>query len=514
MEHTENRTVQTEAAAPAGVLAQQVEQAARPGRYRLWMRVGALLCALLLLGTTILSVASTAKITGDAADSVRASLAYQYLTQGLEYLQMDRPQQALEYLQAVTDLWPSTPEAYTAKAAVYIATAENDKAIENLEQAVALYGELAPVDVLLQLASLYVLEGDTATAMPLLDRAVETDPAEPNGWLLKGQLLYEQGSYAEAVDCFDRFLAIEPDNATALAVRAACRSGSGDEAGAMEDLVRAAELAEDDPTIRTALAEVYLNLGDFEGAIGAYRLAVEADPDDPELRRALASCLLYTGNTAEAAELFEEVYAGMTAGEQAAEDGLVVQFSLAVALLQNGDPAAAQPHFEALLEAGYEVTTVKTQLAECHAALGDTEPAFALWEELLAGDELADADRSYITLKAAATALAEGDSKGCIDYATRCLEGPLPDQSARLYRASAYLDTGRYWEAVEDMDALLAIAPDNAQYHYYRAVAWLNLDELGQAREDLEFCAAAQDQPDVAAAAQEILAQMDALQAG
>ena len=135
MEHADPRTIQTEAVQPQ-------PPAERP-RYRLWMRVGALLCAVLLLGTTLLGVASTAKITGDTANSVRASMAYQYLTQGLEYLQMDRPQQALEYLQAVTDLWPDGPEAYTAKAAVYIATAENDKAIENLEQAVRLARKIA-----------------------------------------------------------------------------------------------------------------------------------------------------------------------------------------------------------------------------------------------------------------------------------------------------------------------------------------------------------------------------------
>ena len=506
MEHADPRTIQTEAVQPQ-------PPAERP-RYRLWMRVGALLCAVLLLGTTLLGVASTAKITGDTADSVRASMAYQYLTQGLEYLQMDRPQQALEYLQAVTDLWPDGPEAYTAKAAVYIATAENDKAIENLEQAVALYGDAAPVDVLLQLASLYVLEERVDAAMPLLERATAADPDEPNGWLLKGQLLYEAEDYAAAVDCFDRYLLTDPENPTALAIRAACRSGSGDEEGAMEDLVKAAELAEDDPTIRTALAEVYLNLGDFENAIHAYRLAVEADPADPDLRRALASCLLYTGGAAEAAELFAGVYEELTDADRAAEDGLVVRFSLAVAQLQAGDPAAAKPHFEALLAAGYEVTTVKTQLAECHAALGDTEPAFALWEELLAGEELADADRAYIALKAGATALAEGDADGCIDYTTRCLESPVPDQSARLYRASAYMDKGEYEKAVEDMDALLALAPGNVQYLYYRAVAWLNLGELGQARADLQQCAAAADtDPELAAAAEEILAQLGAVKA-
>lgn len=501
MEQSANKTYeeQTPGAAP--------EQAARKPRRR-WVRGMALFLALIMVGSTVLSLASTAKIAKENGTSLRNNVAYECLVQGLEYLEMERYEQALEYLQVTLDIWPSSPEAYTAKAAVYIATAENEKAMENLEAALELYGEDAPSEILLQMASLCVLEGRSEEAIPLLERVTAQAPEEANGWLLLGQLYYEKEDYAPAVGCFDEYLKTDPENATALAVRAACRSGSGDEEGAMEDLIKAARYAEDDPTIRTALAEVYLSLGDFENAIGAYRLALEAAPEDTALRRALASCLLYTGGVEEAALLFEEALTMMSDEEKKGEEGQVARFSLAVALLQSGKAEEAASLFEALLEEGYETDTVKTQLGECYAALGRAEEAFVLWDELLEGSTLADSDLAYVALKACAVALQEGDAKGCIAYATQCLEGPQPDLTAHLYRASAYIETGEYQKAVEDMDVLLALDDQNAQFRYYRGVAYLNLGQLAKARQDFNVCAASAAEPELAASAREVLAQM------
>ena len=164
--------------------------------------------------------------------------------------------------------------------------------------------------------------------------------------------------------------------------------------------------------------------------------------------------------------------------------------------------------FEALLEEGYETDTVKTQLGECYTELDRAEEAFALWDELLTDSTLAESDLAYVALKASAVALQMGDAEGCIDYATQCLEGPRPDLTAHLYRASAYIETGEYQKAVEDMDVLLALDDQNAQFRYYRGVAYLNLGQMAKARQDFNVCAASAAEPELAASAREVLAQM------
>lgn len=480
-------------------------QTERP-RHRWPLRLLAAVLAFLIAAITLLSVASTAKLTLDVTTSLREQMATQYLETSIAYLSASRYEQALEYLQAVIDLRPDDPQAQALRGEAYIATGDYDSALTCLTRAVELYGDEVPAEVLLQLASLYVLRDDTASAMPLLERATAQDASQSSGWLLLGQIYYEQQDYENALACFDTYLQDDPTSATALAVRAACRSATGDEAGAMEDLILAAEYAEDNPEIRVALAEVYTSLGDYAAAADAYALAIEADPSDLETYQALCACQIYTGDYAAAVETCRAALDRMTEEESAGETGQALRFSLAVALVQTGDPASAMPLFEQLLDEGFETATVTAQLALCYASLPDyADQALPLLQNALLDETLTADARATLLNQAASLCLSDGDCEAAIEYADQSLAAVPDGTEALLYRAVANLQLGNTDAALTDLDALVAAQPDYAQVRYYRALAYIQLSRLEEARADLAVCAADTDETEIAAAAAELL---------
>lgn len=476
-------------------------------RLRWPLRLLAVVLALLVFSISLLAVASTAKLTLDVTTSLRDQMATQCLEASVAYIRANRYEQALEYLQALIDLRPDDPEAQALRGEVYIATGDYDTAMECLHRAVELYGDAVPSEVLLQLASLYVLQSDTASALPLLEQVTAQDPDESNGWLLLGQIYYEDQDYAHALTCFDAYLQSDPTSATALAVRAACRSATGDETGAMEDLVTAAQYAEDNPEIRIALAEVYTSLGDYQSAADAYALAVEADPGNLETRQALGACQIYTGDYAAAAETYQAALDQLDETEQDSDTAHQLTFSLAVARVQTGDTAGAVPLFESLLDTGYETPTVTAQLAACYAALPDREAeALPLLENALADTSLDAAARATLLNQAANLHLNDGDFEAAVDCANQSLEAVPGGQEALLYRAVGCLQLGRNEEALADLDTILADQPDLAQVRYYRALACLQLGRSEEAQADLNTCAQDPDEPEIAAAAAQLLA--------
>lgn len=475
-------------------------------RLRWPLRLLAAVLAVLIAGITFLSVASTAKLTLDVTTSLREQMATQYLEASVAYLRANRYEQALEYLQAVIDLRPNDPQAQALRGEVYIATGDYDTAMECLLRAQELYGDATPAEVLLQLASLYVLQGDLPSAQPLLERVTQQDPAQSSGWLLLGQIYYEQQDYSHALTCFDAYLEADPTSATALAVRAACRSATGDEPGAMEDLVTAAQYAEDNPEIRIALAEVYTSLGDYAAAADAYALALEADPTNLETYQALSACQVYTGDYAAAVQTCQTALEQMTDEEKAGEAGQLIRFSLAVAQTQTGDYTAAVPLFEELLQQGFETPTVTAQLATCYAMLPDrADEALPLLQSALEADTLTAEERAVLLNQAAGLCLNNGDCAAAADYAAQSLEAVPGGAEALLYRAVANLQLGSTEAALQDLDALLAAQPDLAQVRYYRALAYAQQGRLEEARADLNLCAQDADEPEVAAAAAELL---------
>lgn len=164
--------------------------------------------------------------------------------------------------------------------------------------------------------------GNTRSAMPLLERATQLDPKQPQvwsylglgylrakqtdraiaafrkqvdvnpqdarAWDYLGVTLESQKQHADAEAAFRRAIALDPLDAIAYPSLGAILSGKGDYAGAVETFEKAAIVLPDNPQIRIGLAEAYLRSGAREKAAASFEKACEITRA-PAVRKDVAS---------------------------------------------------------------------------------------------------------------------------------------------------------------------------------------------------------------------------------
>lgn len=91
---------------------------------------------------------------------------------------------------------------------------------------------------------LHMLRGAGELAKADYDRALAMDPKEPEAWLNKGVLVFDQGDYPTAREFAERAMELGTTKpAVALFIRAVAKADAGEAKSAYQDLLRAAELA-------------------------------------------------------------------------------------------------------------------------------------------------------------------------------------------------------------------------------------------------------------------------------
>ena len=103
-------------------------------------------------------------------------------------------------------------------------------------------------------AMAYQRTGQLARSLALMDRAVETKPAEPDLWLFRGRYRVEGGDCSGATNDVDRAIALAPANASAYSARGVARLCAGDRAGARAAFERSLRIDPEQPNVRNYLA--------------------------------------------------------------------------------------------------------------------------------------------------------------------------------------------------------------------------------------------------------------------
>lgn len=157
--------------------------------------------------------------------------------------------------------------------------------------------EIAPEqpEFLGALANLHLARNDPAAAFPLLDRAAEIEPGDPDIQLLAGRALMRSGRAQEALAQFSLVLAARPASVDALRWRAwILATHPDDEVRRPGEAVLLARRAAELTSYRnvetlTALAVAHMANGDFREAIAAGEKAVtqakrDDNPEGPKLQ--------------------------------------------------------------------------------------------------------------------------------------------------------------------------------------------------------------------------------------
>ncbi|MFC5971809.1 tetratricopeptide repeat protein [Halomarina salina] len=169
----------------------------------------------------------------------------QLIDVGLEYIQINRYEQATETLERAARLSDddgSAQEAWVNKGAAH---AE----LEEFDEAIGAYREALQVDDDSEHAATaetnlaYALweSGRSEQALDHAERAVEIDPRFGQAWYNRGFFLAERGLNEEAVDCLDNAIRLGFDNAEVLEEKAAALEQLGED----EEAERLSERADE-----------------------------------------------------------------------------------------------------------------------------------------------------------------------------------------------------------------------------------------------------------------------------
>jgi tetratricopeptide (TPR) repeat protein len=195
--------------------------------------------------------------------------------------------------------------------------------------------------------------GRIEEAIAAVTKVTELVPSSASAWSNLGGVLQMQGDFVGARRAYDRSLQLEPSK-NAYSNLATTQYYLAQYGEAVANFERAVALGARDQTIRGNLGDALWQLPNRRAdAIATYRKAVALaeeelakTPDDPTLRAQLG---YYYGRLGEADR--SRTYLAQAAKEGA--DRVYVQYYLAVAAADRGDPATALAAVDQLVKLGY-----------------------------------------------------------------------------------------------------------------------------------------------------------------
>ncbi len=259
--------------------------------------------------------------TGDFAEALRqlrrvlvvdAASVPANLFSGLSLLKLQRPKEALPYLQKAQRLQPDA-------AAAVLALAQTEIELNNVSRANAFYKQAAQLDAQNSeawyglgitdrvLAEQEMKSSNAKEARALMDaskdslgKAMQLDPGSVRAHMVLGESFRIAERYDDAVREYRAATEQQPDLAPAWSGLAAALSASGDDSGAMQAVTRALAISPNDPAANVLAAAIFLRQSDFAKAEPYALRALRAQPDLSSARVILAKIYLARNDPAKA----------------------------------------------------------------------------------------------------------------------------------------------------------------------------------------------------------------------
>ena len=376
--------------------------------------------------------------------------------------------------QAPQEQTQNPAEQYELMADFAISEEMYQQAAEYLEKALEL-GQGMEAEALsrlyLKTASVYVMCGNRARALKLLDRTLELDEASSEAMLLKAQLTLEEGDSRKAAETLEAYVKLAP-----------------------EDL-----------STRLSLARIYENLGDYRAAMAEYELLYEKQSGDESHYLNALRCSFLAGNQEEALGKFDRYL------EQTGQDSTyypVALFLRAACVMQLGRLDEAEKGFQKAMDSGYDAGACKEQIMLCTFERGDYQQTVRYGEELLeTGAALNTPELMYQRLGASLMLL--GKYEDAVKYLDQAetLELALPGNA--YYRGVSLLALHRYEEAASDFGTSIEEGFLTQFCYYNRGVCYVQLLDYEKAARDMEMTLTSGEDAELLEAAEEILRQIE-----
>ena len=424
----------------------------------------------------------------------------------------------LHWLEAQLRLDPDNPELLRTHA--HILVQQGDENAEKDVRRLEALGLDTPADRSL-LAGLRHRAGSSNEAIDAIEQALAEDNKKPDYWLQYAQLLHEADEAERALEAVDSCLNLDRQVGDAWALRAKLLSTrSGREKEALKAATHAVALDCGGAELIVLKADLLTETGDLMQAETSLEKAIEKYPMDAELRSIVATRRITEGRIEVAQALLDNTPATIDHPELHIVEG---RLHLARAdRLRDGTGETDQillgsaiKSFEAALELNRELGVAwlglaRTQrlmknldeagesLTRARRLLGETNSPCSIEAAMLAIDnDDTHAATRYIDaaeIQGSSEAIAyvrgniaakSGDYARAVAMYTDTLKQNPKHIRARLNRISCYLNLNQAFEAKEDADVLLSLAPELKVAIFARGDAQTRLAEWEAAKEDL-----------------------------
>lgn len=328
--------------------AEEILQAEKKLPKKLWRRLLAAFMALVLIAAMFLGYAAQIRFGQLQYVGTVLEHAASVTADNTEYLSESTLKRAWNILRYAVGK-PKTYDEFEMYASLAIARQNYAGAIPYMQGCIDQYPGGSPREeavLHMRLGSLYALSDDVENAITSFGRAIETEPALADAYLLRAQML----------------------------------SLTGRQEAVVADIRSYDALVGDNPAIRVAVGGLYESAGEYESAAACYTLGLEqSGGTDPELLAARGRCLVLTENLGAARQDFIDFFAN--GGQDPTGE---YNLMLGLCRMEAEEYQQALNSFHNALNAGYaQQALVYSQCVLCAYIIGDYETVITDGEKAL-----------------------------------------------------------------------------------------------------------------------------------
>ncbi len=362
-------------------------------------------------------------------------------------------------------------------------------------------------------ASLVIEDALRPSSTPARQATCINAPPVANDLFRLGKRALSDGQTSTAEECFRRVVALDPGSSAAhidLAVAYMREKRWND---ALAELRSAQTISPDEPGVQLNLGLTFYRKNDFASAVEPFSTFLQKVPDSLQARYLLGLCYFFT-------DRYQEAGATLAPLWNQESTRLNYLYVLAIAASKSSNPVLQKQAFDQMLAIGQNSPEFHLYMGKAWLAEDDT--AKALREFRLAADARPDLPlahyflgRTYLEQHAYSQAEAELLQDAALEpdlaynYEDLGILYSQLDQSAKAERyfqqalerngtlvnshfglAKLYRKSGNLQDALKQLNAAEALAPQSASLHYTRAQVLASLGERDEAQQEFKKSAA------------------------
>jgi tetratricopeptide (TPR) repeat protein len=408
--------------------------------------------------------------------------AYRYYSLGVEKAQALQNPEAIELLKRAIELDPQFAMAYARIGYAYAITWDRiDEGTPYLEKAFQLSDRLTEKDKL-YIAGWYAIANfDFAAAIKSFQEIVSRFPLEVEAYLRLGLLLHGEERFDEAIQVLKQGLVIDANAKDIYNALGAIYSDLGRHEEAIAMFQHYVQLAPAEPNAYDSLASGYQWAGRYDEAIAEFKRALALKPNFEIAIIHLGNACFQQGRYEEAIRQYQQYIEKAPSDlEKARGYNSIAVVELGKGELERAERSANQAH-------KYDTNGIDELML---IALGkrDTATAAKLKEQL---DEFQRSDRGRRTSERSKLyaqgyfELVAGRSDAALAEFKEALTHRPPSWNIDAYEdclANAYLQLGRFDEAIGEYERILKLNPNYPLVYYHLAQAYERKGLKDQAR--------------------------------